>query len=110
MLGEKIINDKINDKIAWINSSGIRNYDPKLDLISVSLTPRQFTVVKRDYKLGDRYVLCTGRVIDNFDFNDYNIRVHFNDRLDIYELTIKHRDYLEGDERDEYLDELFKEI
>lgn len=100
-----ILNQKINEKIAFINEQSIRKFDKKIDYISVCLTPRQFEVIKRHFNLKQTYVLFSGYMIDNFSFEDWKIKPRYNDRLNVYELFCKSNEYIEDfEQRQDYID------
>ena len=106
-LAQKILAEKINERISFIDRQGYRKFDNKVDIVSFALTPRQFFALKKEYKLEETQVLCSGRKITPFIFNDYSIKVTYNDKMDHYEIVAKHHDYIEDfDAREDYLDTL----
>lgn len=107
-LANIILNEKISKTVNWINTHGFRNFDRKCDTINFSLTPKQFHVIKKHYNLKETFVLCSGYKIDNFSFSDYVITTRRNDRMNCYELSLKHKDYIEDlDKRFDYLEETY---
>lgn len=107
-LANIILNEKIQQRINHINTHGARNFDRKCDTINFSLTPKQFYIIKKHYKLNENYVLCCGIRIDKFSFGDYEISSKYNDRKNYYELCAKHKDFIEDlDKRLDYFEETY---
>lgn len=107
-LAIKILNDKINDYINHINTHNFaRKFDNKCDYVVFSLTPRQFYVVKKYFKL--KVIYCVfGQRIDDFKFNDYTVKSYYNSRMNCYELAALHKDYIEDiDKRFVYIEETY---
>jgi hypothetical protein len=106
-LVQKILNEKIDERINFINKNGYRSFDSKIDIINLTLTPRQYFVLKKEFKLKETQVICCGIKITPFIFNDYSINIIYNNKMDIYELRAKHNSYIEDiEQRENYLDEL----
>ena len=106
-LAEKILNEKINEKLAYIKKHGLRAFLKECDTINICLTPRQFFVIERNFKVKSVRVLCEGWKYDNFNFGEWTIKTHYNDRMAVYELMCFHKDFIKDeDERFDFLDEL----
>jgi hypothetical protein len=103
-----ILNDKINDYINHINTHDFsRKFDNKCDEVCFSLTPRQFYIVEKYFKLKIVSSIF-GVKINDFQFNDYAIITRYNDRMNHYELRARHKDFIEDiDERSIYIDETY---
>ena len=109
-LAEKILTEKIDDRISFIKRSCIRPFDEKIDTLQIHLSPRQFSVIKKNFNLKEIYELCRGQYIDTFEFSNYSVNSHYNERLSIYELTLKHKDYIEDfEDRENYIDSKIEE-
>ena len=107
-LAEKILNETIEKKINFINTTGTRKFDNKCDVVHFTLTPKQFNIIKKHFKLKEIYVLCQGLVISSFEFDNYKFKVNYNDRFNCYNLNGKHKDYIEDfDEQMDYIEEKY---
>ncbi len=105
-----ILNQKINERIDFINRQSTQKFDEKIDCISISLSEKQFAVIKKYFKLKQVYVLCRGYEIDNFSFNNWKIQPRYNARMSVYELYCKSNNYIDDfDEREDYIDNLLGE-
>ena len=109
-LAKKILEEKINAKLDYLKKcaeSGYRPFTKECDILTIDLTPKQFFVIERNFKVKSVLVLCEGRKYDNFTFGEWTIAPHYNDRLAIYELSVTHKDYIKDEEeRFNFLDEL----
>ena len=85
-LGATILADKITAYINHVNENGARPFDDHIDEVRISLTERQFGVIAHDFKVACTIVIGSGIHYDNFNFENYRFRVHYNDRMNKYEL------------------------
>jgi hypothetical protein len=113
-LAEKILNEKITAKLNDYkkrSEDGYRPFAKECDFFIIDLTPRQFFVIERNFKVKSVYVLCEGRKYDNFTFGEWTIVPHYNDRMAMYELKCVHKDFIEDEnERDNFHDRLMDRL
>lgn len=106
------MNEKINEKLAYIkkcSENGYRDFVKECDTLNICLTPRQFFVIERSFRVKSVLVLCEGRKYDNFTFGEWTISPRYNDRMAIYELKCVHKDYIEDEnKRFDFYDELMR--
>ena len=107
-LAEKILNEKITAKLNDYKKRseyGYRPFAKECDFFIIDLTPKQFFVVERNFKVKSVLVLCEGRKYDNFTFGEWTIVPHYNDRMAMYELKCVHKDFIDDeDERFDFLE------
>ena len=107
-LAEKILNEKITAKLNDYKKRseyGYRPFAKECDFFIIDLTPRQFFVIERNFRVKSVLVLCEGRKYDNFTFGEWTIAPRYNDRMAMYELKCVHKDFIEDeDERFDFLD------
>ena len=105
-LAIKILEQKLYEKICFINKQASRKYDSKIDLLSISLTSRQFAVICKHFNI-HKVISIYGITYQSSDlsFDNWVItKIRNNERMNCFELLIKHIDYIEDeDERFNYI-------
>lgn len=90
-LANKIMHEKIEEYIKFINNHCPREFDIKIDALSIHLSERQYKVIQLS-KLNE----FEGFVIRNTRYNPYAAQ---------YELYMKHKEFIEDfEERSNYIE------
>lgn len=109
-LAIRILKQKIEEKLYYINL-GKYKFDKNINYFGITLTERQFNVVKKHFNLKVVRVLGQGLSIDDFSFENWKVeKIGYNDRFNCYELLVKDIAYIEDEEKYfEYTDLLYRE-
>lgn len=109
-LSIKILKHKIDEKVSFINRQATRQFDKNIDLISISLSERQFFVIQKHFNI--HKVISIYGVEYRGEVGVESLKcdkIRYNDRKSCYELLFKDIVYIEDEEeREEYLDILFR--
>lgn len=113
-LAIKILTEKITDYINHINKNAIdskynRRFDSKIDYVSITLSEKQFYVIKKHFKIKENWVLCRGLVIDNISYDNWHTdKITYCDRMSCYHLMIAFNDYINDfEERENYIERYY---
>ena len=111
-LAIKILNQKVSEKISFINRQATRNFDKNIDYLSISLSEKQFYVICKYFNIHKVYALGGLQFVgkENIVFDTYKCdKLRYNDRQNCYELLIKDIAYIEDEEeRFNYIDLLYR--
>lgn len=98
-LAIKILKQKINERINFINEQAFRRFDTHLDLLSIHLTERQFYVIQKHFNIHKVISIYGVKYDGEISFDNWKCeKIRYNDRQSCFELLIKDIAYIEDDE------------